>query len=110
MNTTSMIDVDVTRTQASLAQQTRVTSNLTHANPDRITKMAKDFESMVVAQLLGPMFDMMPTDGAFGGGSAEATMRSFYVDEVAKSISQRGGLGISDAVQCQMIMLQGGQI
>lgn len=93
--------------QATSQNQTQAVKGLKNAAVDTISKKAKDFESMVIAQLLGPMFDTLPTDGAFGGGSAEGTMRSFYVDAVAKSISQRGGFGISDAVQRQMLQLQG---
>jgi len=101
------LNLKAAQVQATNQNQTLAVNGLKSAGLDTISKKAKDFETMVISQLLGPMFETLPTDGAFGGGSAEGTMRSFYVDAIAKSVSQRGGLGISDTVQRQMLQLQG---
>lgn len=73
---------------------------------EQARKTGLEFEQMFLAQMLTPMFDALPTDGAFGGGSGERLFRSFQVDEYAKAITRSGGIGIADAVTRQMITLQ----
>lgn len=74
--------------------------------PDQARKTGLEFEQMFLAQMLTPMFDALPTDGAFGGGAGERLFRSFQVDEYAKAITRNGGIGIADAVARHMITLQ----
>ncbi|MEI9902835.1 MAG: rod-binding protein [Asticcacaulis sp.] len=54
------------------------------------------------------MFEGLQTDGPFGGGEGEAAVRSFYIDAMAKQMAQRGGLGISEMMQKQLLKLQEG--
>ncbi|HEX6979211.1 MAG TPA: rod-binding protein [Alphaproteobacteria bacterium] len=74
--------------------------------PEDARKAAMEFEQMFLAQLLNPIFDAIPADGPFGGGSGEKMFRSFQVDAYAKAIVQRGGIGIADAVTREILMLQ----
>ncbi len=67
---------------------------------------AEEFEAVFLAQMLGPMFDNLETDGMFGGGSSEKIYRSLLVQEYGKSIAKTGGIGISDAVQSEILKLQ----
>jgi len=64
------------------------------------------FEEMFLAQMLGPVFDSLPTDGPFGGGTGEQMFRSFQVNEYAKAIVRAGGIGLADAVTREIIALQ----
>jgi Rod binding domain-containing protein len=72
-------------------------------------RLGADFETMCLSNLLSPMFEGLSTDGPFGGGEGESAMRSFFIDAIAKQISQHGGLGISDMMQKQLLKLQGAQ-
>ncbi|WP_282607964.1 rod-binding protein [Pelagibius sp. Alg239-R121] len=67
---------------------------------------AEDFEAVFIAQMLGPIFDTLETDGPFGGGPSEKIYRSLMVQEYGKSIAKSGGIGISDSVQREILKLQ----
>jgi len=69
-------------------------------------KIGDEFESMVVSELLKPMFEGLNSDGLFGGGEGEDAFKSFYVDALAGQVSRSGGLGISAQVQKQLLALQ----
>jgi Rod binding domain-containing protein len=76
--------------------------------PDAIKKVASAFESMVLGELLQPMFDSLDSDGLFGGGSAERMFRPMLVEQYAKKLSEAGGVGLSAAVASEMLRIQAG--
>ena len=78
------------------------------ANRDALEarEAAEAFESIFLAQFLDQMFRGIETDGAFGGGFSEGLYRSMMNEEVAKSISKAGGIGIADAVYREILSLQ----
>jgi peptidoglycan hydrolase FlgJ len=78
----------------------------TAGSAEQARKTGTEFEEMFLAQMLQPVFDAMPTDGMFGGGTGERMFRSFQVNEYAKAITQSGGIGIADAVARHIITLQ----
>ena len=41
--------------------------------------VAQQFERMFIAEMLGPMFQGLETDGPFGGGNAEATFAALRI-------------------------------
>ncbi|MGE3142977.1 MAG: rod-binding protein [Hyphomonadaceae bacterium] len=61
-------------------------------------KAAEDFESMVLSQLLQPMFEALKTDGLGGGGMGEEMFRPMLVEEYAKSIAHGGGVGLARSI------------
>jgi Rod binding domain-containing protein len=69
--------------------------------------VARQFERMFIAEMLGPMFSGIETDGPFGGGNAEGTFRPMLIDQYADAMSKKGGIGISDAVLKEILRLQG---
>lgn len=73
---------------------------------DKARKAAEEFEAVFISEMLKPMFESLPTDGPFGGGPAEGIWRSLLVTEMGKEISRRGGFGIADKVQAEMLRLQ----
>jgi Rod binding domain-containing protein len=80
------------------------------ANPAAVMKAAKDFESMAISQLLQPMFDTVDTaHSQFGGGAGEAAWRPMMVQEIAKQIAGRGGLGLAKPVYDAMLRMQEGK-
>lgn len=76
------------------------------AGPDKLRDVAQDFESIFIFQMLDTMYAGLATDGPFGGGPGEKMFRSLMHEEIAKSISARGGFGIGEAVYRELLQLQ----
>jgi flagellar protein FlgJ len=73
----------------------------------KIRKSAESFEAMAIGQLLQPMFKTVDSSkGLFGGGSAEKTWKPMMVDEMAKMLAKKGGIGIASAVFNEMLRIQ----
>ncbi len=62
---------------------------------------------MFLQEMLQPIFDQIETDGPFGGGQAEAAFRPMLLENYAKSMSNTGGVGISDAILNEILRMQG---
>jgi len=78
-------------------------------NPSaNVEAAAQEFEAMFATQLLKPMFDTVPVNGAFGGGNGEAVMRTFMLQEYGKLVAKTGVLGIAAQVKTEMIRAQEG--
>ncbi len=109
--------MDITTQALSQAQNTFTTQQVEKShdafkqtmNDDQIRQAAEKFEGMFMAQMLGQMFEQLPTDGYFSGGSQEKMFQSFMVEEYGNLITQRGGIGLADDIQRQMIMMQEGK-
>jgi Rod binding domain-containing protein len=76
------------------------------ANAAQIDKVAKDFESVFVNEMLGGMFEGVATDGPFGGGPGEAMFRSMMIENYSKTIAAQGGFGLADAVKRELLKTQ----
>ncbi|MEQ8748534.1 MAG: rod-binding protein [Amphiplicatus sp.] len=74
----------------------------------RIDRAAQDFEALVIAQLLAPIFSSVETPGLAGGGPGEKAFSGLLQEEYARSIVSRGGFGITDQVKAALIELQTG--
>ena len=73
----------------------------------RIWRAAQDFEAMALNQLLAPIFATVDgAQGPFGGGEGEESWKPMMVQELAKSISRAGGLGLAVPVYNQMLRMQ----
>ncbi|HEX8231827.1 MAG TPA: rod-binding protein [Caulobacteraceae bacterium] len=72
----------------------------------RIQKTATAFEASFLQVMLGSMFDTVDT-GAFGGGAGEDAFKSFLTDAFAKSMAERGGVGLSKDLTREMLKMQG---
>lgn len=66
----------------------------------------KRFEGMFISEMLRNMFDTVPVNEMFGGGSAEETFRSMLVDEYGTLIAKQGGIGIADNLQRTLLNQQ----
>ncbi len=71
-----------------------------------VQRVAEEFEAVFLSQMLAPMFEGLETDELFGGGPGEDIYRSVLVEEYGKSIARAGGIGLSDAIQREILMLQ----
>lgn len=77
------------------------------ADPAAVAKSAHDFEAMAIGQLLQPMFDTVDSaNGTFGGGHGEEAWKPMLVQEFAKQIASRGGLGLAKPIYDAMIRMQ----
>ena len=109
MDNASLLTLQAAQTQTQTAQQARLSGamkNGTTASAGGNAKLGLDFETMCLSQLLAPMFEGLPTDGPFGGGEGEEAMRSFYVGAMAGEMAKRGGVGISNMMQTQLLKMQ----
>jgi peptidoglycan hydrolase FlgJ len=92
-----MSDAAVTGAMA-IAQSAQTKPPAPTANAAAAKKAAKEYESVFISEFLGSMFQDIPTDGPFGGGTGESMFRSLMLDEYGKQIESRGGFGLSDAI------------
>lgn len=65
---------------------------------DDLKKAAKEFESYFISYMLKEMRKTIPADSLFGGGRGEEIYRSFQDEELAKSMVESGGIGLSDII------------
>ena len=107
MDSTSLLTLQSAQTQAGAAQTQALTAAAHAKNAGKNAQLGLKFESMALSQLLQPMFEGLQTDGPFGGGQGEETMRSFYIDAIAKEMAKKGGVGISTMMQKELLKLQG---
>ncbi|CAN5274601.1 hypothetical protein BH09PSE2_BH09PSE2_00060 [soil metagenome] len=75
--------------------------------PEQIKSVASKFEASFLSVMLGQMSEGVSTSAPFGGGQGEAAFKSFLNEEMAKGLAKRGGIGLSTAVQAQMLRMQG---
>lgn len=76
------------------------------ANPRTIDEAAKAFEQIFVSQMLAQMYTGIENDGPFSGGPSEDIYRSLMTEEYGAIITERGGIGIADALKRQLLALQ----
>lgn len=69
-------------------------------------KAAQEFESLFLSQMMQHMMSGVSTDPVFGGGEGEKMFKSVLVDEWAKQATQAGGVGLSSAIQSQLMKTQ----
>ena len=69
--------------------------------PAEIRDAAEQFEALFVQQILKQMRSASPDDSLFGGSGMEMAHEMFDT-EVAKRMSQAGGLGLADMLVRQL--------
>ncbi len=75
-------------------------------DPKAIRRVAEEFEAVFLGEVIDQMFAGIPTDGEFGGGHAEGVYRSMLSQEYAKLIAAKGGIGVADAVEREILKMQ----
>lgn len=108
MQTFNMAQTQVVDAQAQAAiNKANTTANAAkNAAPDKLRQAAEDFEAVFLSQMLQPMFETVPQDGPFSGGSSEKIYRSMMVEETGKAIAANGGIGIADNVYRELLKIQ----
>ncbi|HUZ13822.1 MAG TPA: rod-binding protein [Caulobacteraceae bacterium] len=77
------------------------------AKRGQIARTARDFEASFLTSMLTTMFKGVSTAPPFGGGAGEKMWTSFFAEAVAKQMVKAGGVGLSHAVEQEMLKLQG---
>ena len=87
-------------------QQSGPGKSQTQLPADQSLAAAREFEAMVIATMLEPMFAGIKADNLFGGGQSEKIYQSMLIQEYAKSMSANGGIGLADSVHREMLKMQ----
>lgn len=64
-------------------------------NPE---KVAQQFESMLVKQMIDSMWSTVPKQGLLSGSQEEALYRDMLNEALANSISEGKGMGVKDVI------------
>lgn len=72
----------------------------------QMRKVAQDFESFFIGQMLQPMFKDVRSEDSIDGSHGEDAWRSMQIDEYGKAIARSGGVGIADMVFREMLKAQ----
>jgi len=75
---------------------------------DEVRRVAEEFESVFLTEMLQPMFDNLDTEGLGGGGIGEQMFRPMLVERYAEAIAQAGGVGIADSIVRELTRIQAG--
>jgi Rod binding domain-containing protein len=104
---TPIIDLSQIASTARAGHAERASAMLQGSLADeQVRRAAEEFEAVFISQMLAPMFEGLESDQLFGGGPGEDIYRSILVEEYGKAIARSGGIGISDAVQREILRLQ----
>jgi len=76
---------------------------------DAMRRAAQEFESVFLAEMMGPMFEGLDTDGLGGGGVGEQMFRPMLIDQYAHAITHAGGVGVAESITRELVRMQAGQ-
>ncbi len=71
------------------------------AEDPKLKKACRDFESLLVQQMLSRMRASLPKSDLFGSKDKEEVFRSMLDEEYAKEVSSSGSLGLADMLYAQ---------
>lgn len=69
-------------------------------------KALKEFEALVLTEMLRPLFESVETPGIAGGGPGDAVYGALLQEQYATAIADRGGVGIADSVSRALLQQQ----
>lgn len=79
------------------------------AAASKARETARDFEAMVLEEMLGRVFETVGDEGFFGeAGPGAGIYRSMLVKEYSGMITKSGGIGLADQVYAEILKLQEG--
>ncbi len=102
MSSLALLATPVDPTQGMAA-----TSAAELAKRGQIHQTAQKFEASFLTTMFETLFSGVPTDQTFGGGPGEDMWKGFLAEAMAKETAKRGGIGVSRAVEREMLKLQG---
>jgi flagellar protein FlgJ len=106
----SIAKASSTSAQSQL-QATPVAGGMTGQSVEQVKAKAKqaseNFESMFLNTMFQQMYAGIDGDGPFGGKGALKIWRSFMTDQIAKSFTKAGGIGLAPHVYAALLRHQG---
>lgn len=66
--------------------------------PEETKKAGKQFEALLIQQMLASMWETVPKDGLVSGGKEEEMYRDMFNEAMGTEISEKQSLGIADAI------------
>lgn len=109
MTATDMASVKALISNANQPRIANTMSSSLYESKATVEEAAKEFEAIVIKQFIQQMFENQEPNPLTGGGHAEETFRELLHEEYANSISNNGGLGMSQQIKAELIALQGVQ-
>jgi len=70
---------------------------------EKLKKACADFEALLVARMLKLMRQSIPQNGLFENSPGKEVYQSLMDEELAKSMSQRGGFGLGEVLYRQVL-------
>jgi Rod binding domain-containing protein len=64
-----------------------------------VATKAKEFESVLIGQMVQLMFQGVREGGPFGGGQVEAQWKDMLAQEYGKAIANAGGIGLAARIE-----------
>ena len=74
----------------------------TQDRDDGLRQACRDFEGLLLEQMLAAMRRSVPESGLFGTSAAAGIYESIRDQELAEDLAGRGGLGLADALYQQL--------
>ena len=97
----------VPTTDLSKAQPTPTDPEAVERIRTRAKETAEKFEGQFLSFMFQQMFEGVKSDGPFGGGHGEEMFRSLMTDAMGKQMAKKGGIGLADTIQREMLKMQG---
>ena len=70
---------------------------------EKLKKACSDFEALFMARMLKQMRQSIPQNGLLGNGPGKEIYQSLMDQELAKKMSQRGGVGLGERLYRQVL-------
>ena len=70
---------------------------------EKLKKACADFEALLLARMLKLMRQSIPQNGLLGSSPGTEVYQSLMDQELAKSMSQRGGVGLGEVLYRQVL-------
>ncbi|MEW6426961.1 MAG: rod-binding protein [Thermodesulfobacteriota bacterium] len=76
--------------------------NADRMKEDVLKKACRDFEALLIEQMIATMRSSVPKGGLMDGGFAEEMLQPMQDERMAKELAEHGGFGLADAMYRQI--------
>lgn len=75
-------------------------------SPEDAARIAEEFESFFMGQMVQAMFAGVETPEPFGGGAGEKAWQGMLQEEFGKVIARSSGVGLADSLKAEILRMQ----